>query len=50
LSRRDKSVARTLEHKYNEGAYDELKPIARQMDSAYCAAAIQLRERYGLAA
>jgi signal transduction histidine kinase/DNA-binding response OmpR family regulator len=44
------NLAKTLEHKYSEGAYDDLKPIAVQMDSAYRAAAIQLRARYGLAA
>ncbi len=44
------TLAQALEHKYNEGAYDDLKPIAAQIDSAYSAAAIQLKARYRLPA
>jgi len=44
------NLAHALERKYNEGAYGELEPIAAEMDSAYCAAAIELKARYGLPA
>jgi len=43
------TLAQALEHKYNEGAYGDLAPIAAQMDSAYSEAAVQLKARYGLA-
>ena len=46
----EQSPAQALEHKYNEGAYDDLQPIAAQIDSAYSAAAIQLKARYRLPA
>ena len=42
------TLAQALERKYNEGAYDDLQPIAAQMDSAYSAAAVQLKARYRL--
>jgi CheY-like chemotaxis protein/HPt (histidine-containing phosphotransfer) domain-containing protein len=44
------TLAQALEHKYNEGAYSALPPIAAQMDAAYSAAAVQLKARYSLTA
>jgi signal transduction histidine kinase/DNA-binding response OmpR family regulator len=42
------NLAHALEQKYNEGAYDDLAPIAAQMDNAYGVAALQLKARYSL--
>jgi signal transduction histidine kinase/CheY-like chemotaxis protein/HPt (histidine-containing phosphotransfer) domain-containing protein len=42
------TLAHQLELKYSEGAYGELEPIAAQMDSAYSAAVVALKARYGL--
>jgi signal transduction histidine kinase/CheY-like chemotaxis protein/HPt (histidine-containing phosphotransfer) domain-containing protein len=44
------TLAQELEHKFNEGAYDDLQPIATQIHDAYCVAAIQLKARYRLPA
>ncbi len=44
------ALAQELEQKYKEGVYDALPPIAAQIESAYTAAAIQLKARYRLPA
>jgi len=44
------ALAQELEQKYNEGALEDLPPVAAQIDDAYHAAAEQLKARYGLPA
>jgi len=44
------TLARELQRKYSEGAYDALPPIAVQINDAYAAAATQLKARYSLPA
>ena len=44
------NLAHALEQKYNEGAHGDLEPIAAQMDTAYYAAAVELKARYELTA